>query len=195
MGLAGTVAVSTGSGEATLRRSLSRPRTVLRRAETRALRAIQEALARPHVIGPARGMSHLGEHALSWLAIGSVGIAVSAGQRREEWVQATGSVFAAHAGAVLLKRVVRRPRPDDPMIRVLVDTPSRLSFPSAHVTSTTAAMVAYGPLLTAGRVGPTAVAAAMAASRLVLGVHFPSDVAVGALAGWAVGVALRRSRA
>jgi membrane-associated phospholipid phosphatase len=96
---------------------------------------------------------------------------------------------------VLAKRVVRRGRPDDAQIRVLVGTPSRLSFPSAHVTSSTAAAVAYGPLLPIYRIVPAAVAATMAASRLVLGVHFPSDVAIGALAGWAVAHSLRRTQA
>ncbi len=32
----------------------------------------------------------------------------------------------------------------------------------------------------------------MAASRLILGVHFPSDVAVGVLAGWAVAASMPR---
>ncbi|MGI8701919.1 MAG: phosphatase PAP2 family protein [Nocardioidaceae bacterium] len=101
-------------------------------------------------------------------------------------------MFLAHAAAVLVKRVVRRPRPDDPGIRVLVGTPSRLSFPSAHVTSTTAAAIAYAALLPGQRWTAASVATAMAVSRMVLGVHFPSDVAAGALLGGAVAVALRR---
>jgi len=103
-------------------------------------------------------------------------------------------VVVAHATAVLLKRIVRRPRPDDARIQVLVSTPSQLSFPSAHAASTTAAAVAYGPLLAVGRVAPASVVATMAGSRLVLGVHFPSDVAIGVLVGWAVAVSMRRAR-
>lgn len=149
----------------------------------------------PRVVSTARILSRVGEHAVGWLAIGGVGIALSHGDRRRAWVRATGSVATAHAAAVLVKRVVRRPRPDDPRIQVLVGTPSRLSFPSAHVTSTTAAAVAYRPLLAVGAVAPAAVVTTMAISRLVLGVHFPTDVAVGALGGWAVVVTLRRVRA
>ncbi|MDQ3475785.1 MAG: phosphatase PAP2 family protein [Actinomycetota bacterium] len=126
--------------------------------------------------------------------MGATGIAASRGHRRREWVRATQSVVTAHAAAVLIKRVVRRPRPDDMRIQVLVSTPSRLSFPSAHVASTTAAAVAFGPLLAVGRVAPGSVVATMAGSRLVLGVHFPSDVAIGVMVGWAVAVSMRRTR-
>lgn len=165
----------------------------LRRAETAALHTIQRAVVTPAVVATARTMSHVGEHAIGWLVLGGVQIAASRGARRREWIRAVESVAAAHAAAVLIKRVIRRPRPDDPRIRVLVGTPSRLSFPSAHVSSTTAAAVAYGPLLAVGPVAPAAVAATMGLSRLVLGVHFPTDVAVGALAGWAVAATLRRA--
>ena len=48
-------------------------------------------------------------------------------------------------------------------------TPSRLSFPSSHATSTTAAAVLYGGLLRSR--APLAVVPVMALSRLVLGVH------------------------
>ncbi|MFD2394872.1 phosphatase PAP2 family protein [Dietzia aerolata] len=59
--------------------------------------------------------------------------------------------------------------------------PSTLSFPSSHATSTTAFA------LLAGSVTGVPVAAGlvpvMLASRLVLGVHYPSDVLAGATVG------------
>jgi undecaprenyl-diphosphatase len=125
-------------------------------------------------------MSHFGEHSLGWLAISALG-AVAQPRRRREWITVGLGAFAAHAAAVLIKRVVRRTRPDHPAVDVNVGTPSRLSFPSAHATSTTAAAVllgrATGLPLTAVLVPP------MALSRLVLGVHYPSDVATGVLVG------------
>ena len=70
---------------------------------------------------------------------------------------------------------------------MLVGTPSRLSFPSAHATSTTAAAVLFGGLL--GRRLVPVLVPPMALSRLVLGVHYPTDVAAGALLGAGVAAA------
>lgn len=75
-------------------------------------------------------------------------------------------------------------------MRVLVGTPSRLSFPSAHATSTTAAAVLFGRLLDA-RLVPVLVPP-MTLSRLILGVHCPTDVAAGAAVGAAVASATPR---
>jgi membrane-associated phospholipid phosphatase len=159
-------------------------------AEVRALHAVQRGLARPPVVAAARGMSLFGEHAAGWLALGLLGAAVDR-PRRREWLTAAAGVAAAHGASIAVKRVVRRPRPAHERVRVLVGTPSRLSFPSAHATSTTAAAVLYGRLLGAPAAA-TLVVPPMALSRLVLGVHYPTDVAVGAALGAAVATAVRR---
>ncbi|ANW18521.1 phosphatase PAP2 family protein [Streptomyces clavuligerus] len=59
------------------------------------------------------------------------------------------------------------------------------SFPSAHATSASAAAVAFGALLPAplGAAALTSLAAAMCLSRLVVGVHYPTDIAAGAALG------------
>jgi membrane-associated phospholipid phosphatase len=157
--------------------------------EVRALAAVQRAIARPPVVATARGMSFFGEHAAGWLAVGLLAALVDR-RRRRDWVTATGGVALAHGASIAVKRVVRRPRPTDPRVQVLVGTPSRLSFPSAHATSTTAAAVLFGGLL-GRRLAPVLVPP-MALSRLVLGVHYPSDVAAGALLGAGVAAATRR---
>ena len=72
-------------------------------------------------------------------------------------------------------------RPDHPAIAVNVGTPSRLSFPSAHATSTTAAAMLLGRVT--GLPLPAVLVPPMALSRLVLGVHYPSDVATGVSVG------------
>lgn len=137
----------------------------------------------------ARGYSRWGDHAAGWILLGLAGAALSE-RRRRDFLAITGAAVLAHGGAVVTKRLVRRRRPSDPRVRVLVKAPSDLSFPSAHASSTTAACVALTPLVGA----PVAVAAAatMAGCRVALGVHYPSDVAAGAALGLAAGAVARR---
>lgn len=151
------------------------------RGEVAALVAVQSALAdRPGVLSVARGLSHFGEHSIGWLAVASVG-ALLMPRRARDWLVAGAGAFAAHAAAVLVKRVVRRERPHDPAVVVNVGTPSQLSFPSAHATSTTAAAVLMGRIT--GLPLPALLVPPMALSRMLLGVHYPSDVACGIALG------------
>ena len=64
-------------------------------------------------------------------------------------------------------------------------TPTGLSFPSSHSTSSFAAARAYGTLLPPAPL--YAAASAMAFSRLYLGVHYPSDIAAGVALGSVLG--------
>jgi membrane-associated phospholipid phosphatase len=159
-------------------------------AEVRVLSAVQRAVGRQPVVRAARGLSLFGEHAGGWLLVGAAG-ALADRRRRRDWLVAAAGVAAAHGASVAVKRVVRRRRPADPRVRVLVGTPSSLSFPSAHSTSTTAAALLYGPLL-GRRLAPLLVPP-MAVSRLVLGVHYPTDVAAGAALGAAVAAVTPRA--
>lgn len=154
------------------------------RGEDAALVAVQAALAgRPGVLAGARALSHFGEHSAGWVAVAGLG-ALLMPERRREWVTAGAGAFAAHAAAVLIKRVVRRERPHHPAVAVNVGTPSRLSFPSAHATSTTAAALLLGRVT--GLPLPAVLVPPMVLSRLVLGVHYPSDVLTGVAVGAAV---------
>lgn len=166
-------------------------------AEVALLVAIQQALVRPGasarqrrvVMSAARGLSHFGEHSIGWFAAGLTGAAVDR-RRRGQWLTAAASVVGAHAASVVVKRLVRRRRPEDPSVQVGVATPSRLSFPSSHATSTTTAAVVYSKLT--GRTLVPVVVPPMLASRLVLGVHYPTDVLAGAALGGAIGALVRR---
>jgi membrane-associated phospholipid phosphatase len=158
--------------------------------EVAALVAVQSALAgRPGVLATARGLSHFGEHSIGWLAESVLGAIVQP-QRSRAWLLAGAGALTAHAAAVALKRLVRRPRPHHPAVTVNVGTPSRLSFPSAHATSTTAAAVLLGRMT--GIPLAAIVVPPMAMSRIVLGVHYPSDVAAGVAVGAAVATAAIR---
>jgi membrane-associated phospholipid phosphatase len=157
------------------------------RGEEAALVAVQHALAgRPGVLIGARALSHFGEHSIGWVAVSVLG-ALLQPHRRGAWLAAAAGAFLAHAAAVVIKRVVKRERPHHPAVAVNVGTPSRLSFPSAHATSTTAASILLAR--TTGLPLPAMLVPPMALSRLVLGVHYPSDV----LTGVAVGTVVART--
>ncbi|WP_084515573.1 phosphatase PAP2 family protein [Nocardia acidivorans] len=151
--------------------------------EVKILNLVQGTIGRsPAVVRAARGMSHFGEHSLGWIGIAAVG-ALADKPRRRQWAGVAVGAFGAHAASVVIKRIVRRPRPNDPSVQVNVSTPSKLSFPSSHATSTTAAAVLLGRLT--GLPLPAVLVPPMLLSRVVLGVHYPSDV----LAGSALGAA------
>lgn len=143
----------------------------------RILSALHARGADPRVARVARALSWAGEHAALWLAAGVAGAAVDS-SRRGAWLRATALTAGAHAASMGMKRIVRRPRPAH--VEPLVRTAGRHSFPSSHATSATAAAVAYGSL---GAYATAPLAAAMCLSRLVAGVHHPSDVAAGAALG------------
>ncbi|RIX34129.1 phosphatase PAP2 family protein [Corynebacterium falsenii] len=167
--------------------------------ESAALINIQHALAhRPGVIPAAKAMSFFGEHALGWLGTAALGYGVTVAQgkpandpTRIGWLTVGASAFTAHAASVVLKRLVRRPRPHHPDIVIGVGTPSKLSFPSSHATSSTAALVAIAE--TIRNPLPLVGIPAMALSRLVLGVHYPTDVAIGTAIGATTAQAMRRA--
>ncbi len=126
----------------------------------------------------------LGEHAAVWLAIGVVGQVVDA-PRRGGWRRATGTVAGTYALNTAIKLAMRRRRPRLAKLPPLTDTPTTLSFPSAHASTSFAGALAYSRLgLPAAAL--YALAAKLSYSRLYLGVHYPSDVLAGALLGTAV---------
>jgi membrane-associated phospholipid phosphatase len=157
------------------------------RADLRLYRLVRSA-ARPPALEPIGRFSSLGEHAAVWLVIGAAGIALDE-SRRDRWKRATTAVAATYALNTAIKGVFRRARPTFDDLPALIATPTALSFPSAHASSSFAAARAFSPLLPTG---PLYVAAtAMAVSRVYLGVHYPTDIAAGALLGTIAGSAGR----
>jgi membrane-associated phospholipid phosphatase len=136
--------------------------------------------------------SRLGEHGAVWYAIGILGRLLDR-RRRGRWGAAIGAVAGAYVLNTAIKPIVGRRRPELEGLPALAATPTRLSFPSAHASTSFAGAAAYS------RLGlPCAplygLAAALSLSRVYLGVHHPSDVLAGALLGSAAGsCAMRRA--
>jgi undecaprenyl-diphosphatase len=146
------------------------------------------ARTRGHTPGRERVVStysQLGEHAACWLVLGGLsGLAAGPGERRRRWWRGAGIVAGAYTINYLIKVSVRRPRPELAGLPPLSPVFSGLSFPSAHATTSFAAARAYAGLAPAPAL--YAAAFAFALSRPYLGVHYPSDVAAGAVLGTAL---------
>jgi membrane-associated phospholipid phosphatase len=130
--------------------------------------------------------SKAGEHAAVWLALGAVAAALNRGEQRARWQSATLTVAASYVFNTGIKFAVRRERPQLKGLPALTKTPTQLSFPSAHATTGFCAARVYSRL-GAPRVPLYSLAAALAYSRLYLGVHYPSDVLAGAALGTLIG--------
>jgi membrane-associated phospholipid phosphatase len=148
---------------------------------------LQRAASKGRGVQAARVASYFGEHSIGWLATAG-GLAVVDTKRRGIWARAGVAAFGAHVAAVAIKRVVRRPRPDSEAVVVSVAYPSRLSFPSAHAASTSAFALTCSPVISVP--GAATLATAMCVSRVLVGAHYPSDVAAGAALGAASAFAL-----
>jgi undecaprenyl-diphosphatase len=97
-----------------------------------------------------------------------------------------------------VKPIVARPRPfvADTRARVVGYHPETYSFPSGHTTTGFAAATVLAFALPRRRAALTwTLAAAIALSRIYIGVHYPLDVAAGIIGGIAVGVWITGGRA
>jgi len=133
---------------------------------------------------------------VSFLGSGWMLLAIVPFLRHAPWRKGTTLLLAAlvaTSGIVAgLKLAVGRPRPfvAHPLAAVLgLQLPSDHSFPSGHAAGSFAFAAFVAKASPRHRTGLFALASAIAISRVALGVHYPSDVAAGALLGAAIGYA------
>ena len=163
---------------------MSRIRVAFNALDLAVYRRVRSLAHTPQLVRWVRRYSRLGEHGAVWLATGAVGAALDR-ERRRRWLRPTAVVGAAYAISTSIKIAIGRRRPVVEDLPHLMATPTGLSFPSSHSTSSFAAAQAFGRLVP--RVPLLGAAVAMAFSRLYLGVHYPSDVAAGAALGTVIG--------
>ncbi|WP_377272621.1 phosphatase PAP2 family protein [Peterkaempfera sp. SMS 1(5)a] len=143
-------------------------------------------LRRAHPVLPR--LSRAADHGVLWMGAAALLGAAGGRSARRAALRGVGSLAVASLAANTAgKWATRRGRPlvdAVPLIRRLSRQPLTSSFPSGHAAS--AAAFATGVALEAPRYGALVapVAAAVAASRVYVGVHYPGDV----LAGCALGV-------
>ncbi|HAC46120.1 MAG TPA: hypothetical protein DCF65_08635 [Chloroflexi bacterium] len=133
-------------------------------------------------------LSDLGE-GLGWVA-GGAALAILGGPkgRRAGVATAVASLAATYVVQQRVKPLFRRVRPFvNREARVVGIRPADHSFPSGHTASSFAAATALAFFYP--RAAPLAytVAVGVGASRVHLGVHFPSDAAVGGVIGIGIG--------
>ncbi len=173
------------------------PYSLLRwaRSRDRALAERSAGLHAPNVDTAMRTLSRAADHGVLWWGVAG-GVALFGTQARRGAVR--GLVATALTSAVangLLKPVFPRRRPPARIWRNPrrgVRMPTSSSFPSGHAAS--AAAFATGVALESPLAGAVVapLAAAVAYSRVHNGVHWPSDVAVGAAVGAGIAIGTRR---
>lgn len=153
-----------------------------------ALLWIQAHLRTGPLDGPMIFFSTLGNAGLFWIALGLTLAVIP--KTRKYGVLALASLLACFLfNNILLKNLVARPRPYTqlPQLVMLMPCPADHSFPSGHACSSFA--VAGSLMWTMKRrwnlirIPALALAVLIAFSRLYVGVHYPTDVLVGAAVG------------
>lgn len=142
-------------------------------------------------------LSSAADHGLLWLAIGAVRAAVVPRHRRGLLRLATAMGTESTLTNGVIKSFFRRVRPPDEFaggpLPYGMHRPITSAFPSGHAAS---AFTAASLLADDDPLGPAyyALAALVAASRVYVRMHHPSDVMAGAAWGLAFGQWVRRNR-
>jgi membrane-associated phospholipid phosphatase len=156
--------------------------------DTKLLRLMRTRGHRPALERAARLLGKAGNNGAGWF-LAAAALAAADKPRRSAWGVAAALGPAAIGLNYAIKLIVKRPRPVLKGLPPLGGAPSSLSFPSAHSTSSFAVATAMTRIDRRAAVAFLP-AVAVAAGRPYLGMHYPSDVAVGVVLGTALGLAV-----
>jgi undecaprenyl-diphosphatase len=132
-------------------------------------------------------LSHIGSYGIVWFTLAVLVVWML--RRPLAFPLVLLAYALASATTDLLKSAIDRARPLD---HPLVTEPTTFSFPSGHAATSFACAATLAWALPARWAVPLFVlAAAIAWSRVYVGVHYPLDVLGGALLGLLVAIALR----
>jgi undecaprenyl-diphosphatase len=134
------------------------------------------------------GLTYSGTFGAVWLGI-AVALAFAVG-RRLVFLWTLAAIAAAEISTDVLKAAIPRSRPH---VEALVARPHTHSFPSGHAAISFACATVLGAAAPRLRIPLYLLAAAIAWSRVYVGVHYPLDVAAGAILGTAAALALLRA--
>jgi len=133
-------------------------------------------------------LSHIGSYGIVWLTLAVLAVVLL--RRPVVFPLVVTAYFGSAAVSDVIKLSVDRSRPVD---HPLVSEPTTHSFPSGHATTSFACAATLAPFVSRHAVPVLYVlAAAIAYSRVYVGVHYPLDVLGGAALGLLFATALRR---
>ena len=151
--------------------------------------AFEPLRGRPEIDRAAAVVSNLADYGLIWVLLAGLKARRRGPDRRRAVVALAAAGFSSLLVSRVVKAAVERQRPED-HLDVGVRTPTSSSFPSGHTLAAfcTAFVLGDSEAGTAANVG---FAAAVAASRVHLRAHHPTDVIGGAAIGSVLGLGLR----
>ena len=151
--------------------------------------AFEPLRGNPQADRVAAVLSNLADYGLIWVVLAGVKARRRGPDRRRAVIALAAAGFSSLIVSRVVKDAIARERPDEHLVAT-VRTPSSSSFPSGHTLAAfcTAFVLADTDAQTVANVG---FAAAVAASRVHLRAHHPSDVIGGAAIGSVLGLGLR----